>query len=66
MLYLADHLEPGRRLERDARAALRVRMPAERDPVLTAMAQRRLEWIVRFGWRLAPETVAFWNTLATA
>lgn len=66
MLYVADHLEPGRAFDREARTALRARMPAERDAVLKAVAQRRLEWAVGSGWRLAPETVEFWNTLASA
>jgi HD superfamily phosphohydrolase YqeK len=66
VLYLADHLEPGRTFDSATRAALRARMPGERDAVLTAVARRRIEWIVRSGWPLAPETVAFWNALASA
>jgi HD superfamily phosphohydrolase YqeK len=66
MLYLADHLEPGRSFDSATRAALRARMPGERDAVLTAVARRRIEWIVRSGWLLASETVAFWNALASA
>jgi HD superfamily phosphohydrolase YqeK len=66
MLYLADHLEPGRSFDSATRAALRARMPGERDAVLTAVARRRIEWIVRSGWPLAPETVAFWNALVSA
>ena len=66
MLYLADHLEPGRTFDAAARAALRGRMPAQREPVLREVAQRRIEWIVRSGWPLAPETVSFWNKLVTA
>lgn len=66
MLYLADHLEPGRTADTATRAALRARMPGERDAVLMAVARRRIEWIVRSGWLLAPETVAFWNALASA
>jgi len=66
MLYLADYLEPGRPFDSATRAALRARMPGERDAVLTAVARRRIEWIVRSGWRLAPETVAFWNALVSA
>ena len=66
MLYLADHLEPGRRFDAAAHAAIRARVPAERDVVLKEVARRRIEWIVRSGWPLAPETVAFWNALASA
>ena len=66
MLYLADHLEPGRSSDNPTRAALRARMPGERDAVLMAVVRRRIEWIVRSGWLLAPETVAFWNAVASA
>jgi HD superfamily phosphohydrolase YqeK len=66
MLYLADHLEPGRPHDRAARAALRARMPHERDAVLKEVARRRLAWTVRSGWPLAAETVAFWNALVSA
>jgi HD superfamily phosphohydrolase YqeK len=66
MLYLADHLEPGRTSDNATRAALRARMPDEHDAVLTAVVRRRIEWIVRSGWLLAPETVAFWNAVASA
>ncbi|HMA44512.1 MAG TPA: HD domain-containing protein [Gemmatimonadales bacterium] len=66
MLYLADYLEPGRRFDAAARAALRARMPAERDVVLREVTCRRIEWIVRSAWELKPETVAFWNALVSA
>lgn len=66
MLYLADHLEPGRTHDREARAGLRDRMPQERAAVLRQVVRRRIEWILRSGWPLAPETVAFWNALASA
>jgi HD superfamily phosphohydrolase YqeK len=66
MLYLADHLEPGRTHDREGRAALRARMPAERDAVLREVARRRIEWIRRSGWPLASETAAFWNALVSA
>ena len=62
MLYLADFLEPGR-TEKD-RAALAQRVPRERDAILKEVARRRIEWVVRSGWPLLPETVAFWNQLA--
>jgi HD superfamily phosphohydrolase YqeK len=64
MLYLADFLEPGRDFDRDGRRELAARVPAERDVVLREVARRRIEWVLRSGWPLAPETVAFWNTLA--
>ena len=63
MLYLADFLEPGRNPIAADRAALAQRVPIERDVVLREVARRRIEWVLRSGWRLAPETVAFWNQL---
>jgi HD superfamily phosphohydrolase YqeK len=61
MLYLADFLEPGRELP--DRADLARRVPNERDAVLTEVARRRLDWILRSGWPLPAATVAFWNQL---
>jgi 2-amino-4-hydroxy-6-hydroxymethyldihydropteridine diphosphokinase len=64
MLYLADFLDPGRDFDRDGRRALAARVPAERDAVLREVARRRIEWVLKSGWPLHPETVAFWNALA--
>lgn len=66
MLYLADYLEPGRRFDPEARARLRERMPADRALVLRDVARRRIERLLRCNWPLAPETVTFWNALASA
>ena len=63
MLYLADFLEPGRDYDREERRALAARVPLERDAVLREVARRRIEWVLRSGWSLPPETVAFWNAL---
>ena len=68
MLYLADFLEPGRDFDLngpDGRRALAARVPADRDAVLREVARRRIEWVLRSGWPLLPETVAFWNALAS-
>jgi len=65
MLYLADFLDPGRDFDRDGRRALAARVPADRDAVLREVARRRIEWVLRSGWPLLPETVAFWNALAS-
>jgi len=64
MLYLADFLEPGRDPDVAARDALAARVTAERDAVLREVARRRIAWVLRSGWPLPPETVAFWNALA--
>ena len=63
IVYLADFLEPGRDYERAERRALADRVPLERDAVLREVARRRILWVVRSGWPLPPETVAFWNAL---
>lgn len=65
MLYLADFLDPGREFDPDGRKALATRVPTERDAVLRDVARRRIEWVLRSGWRLFPETVGFWNALAS-
>jgi HD superfamily phosphohydrolase YqeK len=63
MLYLADYLEPGRKFRNEERQQMAVRVPTEVDRVLREVATERLEWIVRSGWPLFPETVDFWNAL---
>ena len=63
MLYLGDYLEPGRKFEREVRAALAARVPLERDAVLLEVTRRRIEWTVQSRWPLSPETVEFWNSL---
>lgn len=65
MLYLADFLEPGRSFAAEERQALAGRVPTERDAVLKEVARWRVEWVVRSGWPLAPETVGFWNSLVS-
>jgi len=65
MLYLADFLEPGRDFDPDGRRELAARVPLERDVVLRDVARRRVDWVLRSGWPLVPETVAFWNALAS-
>ena len=63
MLYLADFLEPQRDFDPDGRRALAERVPTERDTVLREVARRRIDWVLRSGWPLVSETVAFWNQL---
>lgn len=66
MLYLADYLEPGRRERAEERQALAARVPRERDAVLKEIARQRIGWTLETGWSLAPETVAFWNSLVAS
>lgn len=63
MLYLADFLEPGRATDPADRSDLAQRVPTERDAILQEVARRRIEWMLRSGWVVPPETVAFWNRL---
>lgn len=63
MLFLGDYLEPGRTFDHERRAELAARVPSERDTVLREVTRRRIEWTVQSGWRLAIETVEFWNSL---
>jgi HD superfamily phosphohydrolase YqeK len=65
MLYLADYLEPGRSFERETRAGLAARVPAERDAVLQEVARRRITWALQSGWALSADTVGFWNALVS-
>ena len=66
MLYLGDYLEPGRKFDRERRAALAARVPSERDAVLAEVVKLRVEWTVQSNWPLTPETVGFWNSLVGA
>jgi HD superfamily phosphohydrolase YqeK len=61
MLYLADFLEPGRDFDPDGRRDLAARVPREPDAVLREVARRRIEWVLKSGWPLPPETVGLWN-----
>ena len=65
-LYLADFLEPGRKFAADWRAELRNRMPQEHEAVLREVASQRVRHLIEDGSPLRPETVAFWNSIATA
>ncbi len=65
MLYLADYLEPGRPFDPELRGTLATRVPRQRDAVLREVAERRITWVLRSGWRLLPVTVEFWNSLVS-
>ncbi|HSA57986.1 MAG TPA: hypothetical protein VLE53_19895 [Gemmatimonadaceae bacterium] len=60
-LYLADFLEPGRPFLAAERAALAARVPADPDGVFREVVRLRLEWTLREGKPMFPETVALWN-----
>lgn len=62
-LYLADFLEPGRDFEKEWRASLAARMPAEMDEVLVEVLGARIRNLVERRRPVSPETVAFWSAL---
>jgi predicted HD superfamily hydrolase involved in NAD metabolism len=61
-LYIADHIEPGRRYDPDVLAVLRARMPEAADGVLRDVLRRRIGYLLEHGRPVRPETVSFWNT----
>jgi 2-amino-4-hydroxy-6-hydroxymethyldihydropteridine diphosphokinase len=63
VLYCADFLEPGRRFEPEARAALARRFPGEPAAVLREVARWRLGWLIQSGWAIPDPTWRFWNSL---
>jgi 2-amino-4-hydroxy-6-hydroxymethyldihydropteridine diphosphokinase len=60
-LYMADFLEPGRPFMQADRAFLAEHVPDDFDAVFRQVVRLRLEWALREGKGLAPETVALWN-----
>lgn len=62
-LYMADFLEPGRSFMQADRAFLADRVPEAFDAVFRQVVRLRLEWAIREGKGLAPETVSLWNTV---
>ena len=62
-LFMADYLEPGRRFSPADRAFLAARVAGDFDGVLRQVVRQRLDWSLREGKALFPETVAFWNSL---
>lgn len=60
-LYMADFLEPGRAFMQADRAFLASGVPLAFDQVFRQVVRMRLEWAIREGKGLAPETVALWN-----
>ncbi len=60
-LYMADYLEPGRKFSRADRAYLAAQVPHDFDGTFRQVVRARLEWSLREGMRLYPETVELWN-----
>jgi HD superfamily phosphohydrolase YqeK len=62
-LYLADFLEPGRRYLKEERAALAAKVPRDLDRAFRDCVRLRIEWTLREGEELFPQTVALWNAV---
>lgn len=62
-LYMADFLEPGRKFSRQDRYFLSLQVPTNFDGVYRQVVRMRLEWTVREGNNIFPETVELWNAL---
>lgn len=62
-LYMADFLEPGRPFARADRAFLARLVPTDFDGVFRQVVRARVEWTLREGKLLFPETVSLWNGL---
>ena len=60
-LYMADYLEPGRKFSRADRAYLTTQVPHDFDGTFRQVVRARLEWSLREGMQLYPETVRLWN-----
>jgi HD superfamily phosphohydrolase YqeK len=62
-LYMADYLEPGRKFLNEDRNFLASQVPHNFDGVFRQVVRFRLDWSVREGNHIYPETVALWNSL---
>ncbi len=62
-LYMADFLEPGRPFLRADRAFLAAHVTADFDGVFRQVVRTRIEWTVREGKMLFPETADLWNSV---
>ena len=63
-LYVADFLEPGRKIQPKWRARLRSEMPTGLDSVAQAVAGKRVRFLIRKGRPVPQETLGLWNVLA--
>lgn len=62
-LFMADFLEPGRKFMVSERAWLAQLVPDDFAGVFRQVVKCRLEWSLREGKGLHPETVAMWNAV---
>lgn len=62
-LFMADFLEPGRGFMQADRAFLVSALHADFDGVFRQVVRMRLEWTLREGKALFPESVGLWNSV---
>ena len=62
-LYMADFLEPGRPFLQADRAFLAAHATTDFDGVFRQVVRTRIEWTVREGKMLFPETADLWNSV---
>ena len=62
-LYMADFLEPGRKFMSVDRARLAAQVASDFDGVLRQVVRMRIEWSLREGMEIFPETAALWNAV---
>jgi HD superfamily phosphohydrolase YqeK len=62
-LFMADYLEPGRPFDREGRALLAARVVNDFDGVFRQVVRARIEWALKEGHQLYPQTVELWNSL---
>jgi 2-amino-4-hydroxy-6-hydroxymethyldihydropteridine diphosphokinase len=60
-LFMADFLEPGRSFARAERAFLARSVPSDFEGVFRQVVQLRMEWALRDGKPVFPETAELWN-----
>jgi HD superfamily phosphohydrolase YqeK len=61
---MADFLEPGRSFASADRAFLARAVPGDFDGVFRQVVQLRMEWALRDGKPVFPETAELWNEVA--
>lgn len=60
-LYLADFLEPGRSFLISERKFLASQVPHDFDATFRQCVRLRIEWSLKQGGELFPQTIALWN-----
>ena len=63
-LYVADFLEPGRKLQPKWRARLRAEMPGGLNFVAQAVVGKRVQFLIKKGRPVPTETFGLWNAIA--